>query len=94
MISRASLDFFLQRVADEATKPLHAEIERLQNALESRMVYTAERHYDYEGSDLLGIFTTKEAAQAAIDGDVSQFGNPRGDSHQINAYELGELYAR
>lgn len=48
-------------------------------------VFTAERYYDYEGFQLLGIFTTEEKAQEVIDGDKY------GDGHNINEYTIDEL---
>lgn len=61
-------------------------------------VYVAERHYDYEGFTIIGIFTTKEAAQACCDNDFipvreSEFPQQkrkRGDSYEVEEHELQE----
>jgi hypothetical protein len=49
-------------------------------------IYTAERHYDYEGFTILGVFSTAEAAKAACEKDKD-----RGDDHEVNEYTLDEL---
>jgi hypothetical protein len=57
-------------------------------------VFVAQRNYDYEGFAIIGIFTTKEAAQACCDNDFS----PRhkkelrkmGDSYDVEEHELQE----
>lgn len=61
-------------------------------------VYVAKREYDYEGFIIIGIFTTREAAQACCDNDFipmreSEFPREKikyGDSHDVEEYELKE----
>ena len=55
-------------------------------------VYVAERAYNYEGFTILGIFSTREAAQEVCDNDT--FSTPnlcnrlRGDSYTIEEHEV------
>ena len=51
-------------------------------------VYTAERYYQYEGFQIIGIYTTKEAAQKCCDEDVSESGRKNGDYHEVHEHEL------
>jgi hypothetical protein len=56
-------------------------------------VYVAEREYDYEGFTILGVFSTREAAQAVCDADIRppgsyRAGEPKGDGHAIEEFEL------
>lgn len=61
-------------------------------------VFVAQRHYDYEGFAIIGIFTTKEAAQACCDNDFlprhkSEFPQEQrkmGDSYDVEEHELQE----
>lgn len=46
-------------------------------------VYVAERYTDYEGFSILGVYSTKEAAEAANARDIEN-----GDHHDIEEYEL------
>ena len=52
-------------------------------------VFTAERHYDYEGFALIGIFSTREAAQAAIEADQKK--RKYGDGWEVNEFELDSI---
>lgn len=51
-------------------------------------VYTAHREYDYEGFEIIGAFTTKEAAEECCKKDIDRNGRVRGDSHDIEEHEL------
>lgn len=52
-------------------------------------VYVAQRGYDYEGFEIIGIFTTKEAAQECCDNDVHpSSGRKCGDSYDVAPHEL------
>ncbi len=51
-------------------------------------VYIAEREYDYEGFTILGVFSTKEKAQAACDNDIREDGRKNGNSHEIEEFEI------
>ena len=51
-------------------------------------VYVAERGYDYEGFTILGIFSTREKAQEACDNDKWEDGRKRGDSYDIEEFEI------
>lgn len=61
-------------------------------------VFVAQRHYDYEGFTIIGIFTTKEAAQACCDNDFSpvrksefpQQKTKLGDSYDVEEHEVQE----
>ena len=44
-------------------------------------VYVVERWYKYEGSTILGVFSTKEKAQKACDNDIHKDGIKKGDSY-------------
>lgn len=57
-------------------------------------IYVAERVADHEGFEIIGLFSTRAAAQAACDADVYDprvplwTGKPRGDSYEIEEFEL------
>lgn len=51
-------------------------------------LYTAERHYDYEGFVILGIFSARNVAEAACEDDRWPDGDRRGDSHEVNEFTL------
>lgn len=51
-------------------------------------VYIAEREYDHEGFTILGAFSTMEKAQEACDNDKYKDGGKRGDSHNIEEFEI------
>ena len=51
------------------------------------IVYIAQRCYDYDTSLIIGIYQTREEAQAACDKDYNW-----GDSHNIEEFELGKYY--
>ena len=59
-------------------------------------VYVAERGYHYEGTTILGVFSTKEKADEVCTNDVytsSPHGGrkSRGDFHQVTELVLDEL---
>jgi hypothetical protein len=60
-------------------------------------LYVAERGYDYEGFTIIGIFSTREAAEAACENDrrppTDRYspGVSRGDSHSVEEFELDVL---
>ena len=60
-------------------------------------VYTAERHVDYEGFDLLGIFSTKDKAERAIEKDKEAEFASYTDGYEINEFtpteEIGFISA-
>ncbi|MCK5613505.1 hypothetical protein KAR91_67165 [Candidatus Pacearchaeota archaeon] len=53
-------------------------------------VYVAERGYDYEGTAILGIFTSSETAWKTCDEDIHTFGNgrtePKGDFYEVSEH--------
>ena len=51
-------------------------------------IYVAEREYDYEGFTIIGVFSTKEKAQEACDNDKDKDGIKRGDSHNVEEFEI------
>ena len=57
-------------------------------------VYVAERGYDYEGTTILGIFSTPDQADEICTNDTfpnDMFGNDRkqrGDFYQVNEFEI------
>jgi len=51
-------------------------------------VYVAERHVDYEGFTIIGVFTTKELAENANTSDTWENGRLRGDFHKVAEFEL------
>lgn len=56
-------------------------------------LYVAERHYDYEGFQILGVYSTKSLAESACDKDVRPAGDymggqPRGDGHSVEEFTL------
>lgn len=51
-------------------------------------VYTAQREYDYEGFEIIGVFTTRAAAEACCYKDVDHRGKQRGDRHTVEEHEL------
>ncbi len=63
-------------------------------------LFVAKRNYDYEGFHILGVFSTKEAAQNVIENDFlitkSEFypnqRRMRGDSYDIEEIEVDKLY--
>jgi len=53
-------------------------------------LYTAQREYDYEGFDILGIFSTREAALECCAKDISPSGRVMGDRHEVEEFELNK----
>ena len=51
-------------------------------------VYIAERKYDYEGFEIIGVFQSNEDAEKACKEDVDGQGNQRGDDYGIEKFEL------
>jgi hypothetical protein len=51
-------------------------------------VFTAHREYDYEGFQIIGVFTTKEAAEKCCIEDVDESGRKYGDSHDVEEHVL------
>ena len=47
-------------------------------------VYIAKRHYDYEGYDILGVYSTQEAAEQRCQADTAS----NSDGHSVNEYEI------
>lgn len=57
-------------------------------------VYVAERVYDYEGTIILGVFSTKEKANNVCNDDTMVVcGKVRdcGDDHQVTEHTLDEI---
>ena len=52
-------------------------------------VYVAEVHYDYEGFNLVGIYTTKKKAQKALDTCGYE-----GDEQSIEEYKINEIFKK
>jgi hypothetical protein len=46
-------------------------------------IYTAQRNYDCEGFDIIGVFTTEKSAQECCRDDAG-----KGDSHEVEEHEL------
>lgn len=52
-------------------------------------VYVAERVYDYEGFDIIGLFASRVEAQAACDNDYRPDGKKKnGDFYEIEEFDL------
>jgi len=51
-------------------------------------VYTAHREYDYEGFQIIGVFTTMEAAEKCCAEDLDNSGKVQGDDHDVEEHEL------
>jgi len=49
-------------------------------------VYVAEGHWEYEGFDILGIFTTRGDAQLFLDKAIKE--DRLGDSYKISEHDL------
>lgn len=54
-------------------------------------LFTAQREYDYEGFQILGIFSTKEAANKCCSEDVDKKGKEKGDRHCVEEFLLNEI---
>ena len=50
----------------------------------SMKVYIAKRHHDYEGYDILGVCSTKEAAEQRCQADTAS----DGDGCSVDVYEI------
>jgi hypothetical protein len=50
-------------------------------------VYVAERAWDYEGFEIIGIFSFRTAAEKAIEADKSR-GKSKADSYEIEELEI------
>lgn len=64
------------------------------NGLGPVKVYVAEREYDYEGSIILGVFSTREKAQEICDNDKFDDGSQRGDFHDVKEFEIDAINAK
>jgi hypothetical protein len=53
-------------------------------------LYVALAIFDYEGSDIIGVFDSEEVAQQACDNHRYKDGSFRGDSREVEEYELNE----
>lgn len=53
-------------------------------------VYTVQREYDYDFSMVIGVFSTKKAAEECCKKDVDSKGRPRGDSYEVEEHDLQE----
>ncbi|HET8687260.1 MAG TPA: hypothetical protein VFM18_11450 [Methanosarcina sp.] len=53
-------------------------------------LFVAIVSWSYEGYDIIGIFDTREKAQAACDRHKYSDGTWRGDERLVNEYELNE----
>lgn len=51
-------------------------------------VFVAERLTDYSELEILGVFSTKAAAQRACDEDIDHRGKKRGDDYEIEELEV------
>lgn len=51
-------------------------------------IYIAERHNDYEGFDILGIFIKKEDAETCCSEDVDNKGLPKGDEYEVTKHKV------
>ena len=54
------------------------------------ILYVAFVYFDYEGSEVIGIFDSRNAAQEACNNHKYRDGNLRGDSRQVEEYELNK----
>lgn len=50
--------------------------------------FVAERNYDYEGFTIIGVFSTRDAAQKACDNDRDETGRLNGDSHEVEEFDF------
>jgi len=50
-------------------------------------VYTAEKHWDYEGFEILGIFISEREAKKCCDNNLSK--SKSADGYEISCFELG-----
>lgn len=63
-------------------------------------LYVAQRHYDYEGFEIIGIFTDRAAAQLCCDSDCNpadkglplEWQRKLGDAHTVEEHELQYSY--
>jgi hypothetical protein len=53
-------------------------------------LYVAVAIFDYEGSSIIGVFDNEEDAQQACDNHRYKNGSLRGDSREVEEYELNE----
>ena len=53
-------------------------------------LYVALAIFDYEDSSIIGVFDSEEAAQQACDNHKYKNGSFRGDSREVEEYELNE----
>ena len=51
-------------------------------------LYVAECNFDYEGFDIIGVFDTKEKAEAACENHKYKDGEKRGDGRAVEEFEL------
>lgn len=54
-------------------------------------IYVAERNVEYEGFDIIGVFSSREAASLACDNDKFIDGQKRGDRHSVSEWDLDEV---
>ena len=54
-------------------------------------IYTANREYEYEGIEIIGIFTDREAADECCKNDFGDAGFLIGDSYDVEEHELQGL---
>ena len=73
---------------------LASEVERLrdiirkESARESQVLYVAKREYDYEGFQIIGLYSTEAAAQKACVEDTNEGGCNRGDSYGVEGFKV------
>lgn len=53
-------------------------------------LFLAIANFDYEGSDVIGVFDTEEKAQYACDNHKYKDGSLRGDSREVIEIELNK----
>lgn len=79
---------------DESTLPEDADVDVIEPFKDvSDSVFVAERGYDYEGFQILGIFRTAEEAEKACMEDYTEYMFGRrmnGDYHGIGQYVIGK----
>ncbi len=51
-------------------------------------VFIAERMYHNDGYIIIGVFSTREAAQKTCDEDQDKTGSLMGDSHEVECFDL------
>ena len=55
-----------------------------------KTVYVAERGFDSEGFSILGVYETREEAEAAIEAHTVATGDVGADYYEIEEFVLGE----